>query len=285
MKIDTTKFAFYDPDESLVQAVVDNGLDGAECMDLFKSDTKLYELADFLHYYFPMTDEEKAAYYEYVDVKDSRIVHQSHRVQRSEYIVRSKDVTDSTNVYDSINVDNCRYVYSSKLISRSCDIINCHDVDWSDFVFHSDEIDHCNNIYRCTIVEWSNNLFECKNVFNSFFSYYLSNCTGCGFVGFSKNTSNCMFSTGLDGAKWMIFNEPVDPAQYMRYEEVLHDRLETEVTHIFDFVDTQVTRAYQINHRPDCIFEGLSEDFYGWVSKLPGYTDEKFLELFFTTKS
>lgn len=260
------------------------GVEGSEFIQFLDS-VPSKPFVHFLKRFVDLSEEEEAKYWEYMDVTDSTHIYESENISHSAMVSASEDISGCNWVCESKNIADSQYIYFSEKVQSSRNIVNCNNITHCDEVYHSFNIENSNNISQSKDCHWSNNIFQCENIDDSMFIYMSNNCDASAFLGFCEDTSNSMFSTGLKGARWMIFNEEVAPAQFLRYFDALTQRLELETTHIYKIHEAEgfdVARRYEIKFRPDVIFEGLSADFFGWISKLPGYSDEKFLSLFLT---
>lgn len=260
---------------------------GAENSDFiqFLDSAPSKSFVHFLKRFVELSEEEESAYWKYMGVLHSTHIYLSNDVTYSTVVSASESVHHCKWVRESKDIIDSQYIYFSEKVQSSRNIVNCNNITNCDEVYNSFNIENSNNISQSKECHWSNNIFQCETIDDSMFMYMSKNCDASAFLGFCEDTSNAMFSTGLKGARWMIFNEEVAPAQFLRHFDALNRRLELEATHIYKINEEEgfdVARRYEMKLRPDVIFEGLSADFFGWVSKLPGYSDEKFLSLFFT---
>ena len=254
-----------------------------EFLDILKRPAPTTDFLHFIVKYFSLSADELYEYFQKLEIVNSYNVYTSDHIKNSAYVVRSAFVDNSNVVMDSYSISKSQHIYSCKDVKRSTEILNSNIVECSNEVYFSNDISYCSNISRSTNCDWSNNIFQSRNINESYFIYLSDNCQNSAFLGFCHKVSHCLFCSGLEGAQWMIFNESVEPALYMYYEDALRDKLERENTHIYminPYENYMPNDRYTIKMRPDVIFDGLSADFYGWISQLPGYTDEKFLGLF-----
>ena len=287
MKVTHELLSRFDSDFSLHEFIDKYGRVGAEPIDLMLHDpAPSLEQLHWIKRFFDLTDTEKARYFQLCGIEDSNHVYGSNQVLMSEYVSASSNVTKSENVFDGENISYSNHIYTCADVSNSSDIVFSRHVSKSQFIFNSENIEFSHDVFRGSDIKWSNFISFCERVEDSSFVYRSNDCYRSHFLGFSSRCTNCLFSTNLQGAEWFIFNEPVAIKDYVRVEEEMNWKLDEVTDHIAK-VDPKVSSAvkrYTGYNRLDAIFDVLGAEFFGWVGTLPNYSEEKFLNLFFSTK-
>lgn len=260
--------------------------DGIEALEIIKDSRITPDMLHFAARYFPLNQEELNKYREICKIENSKHVFssedvinsigisQSKHIKNSEFIKLSSQVSYSQNVYDSKRVENSNDIWNSKNIKHSSQIISSSDVSDSFNIMDSDIVSWSKNIMNSMVVDASYYIFKGQKVINSAFSTFIKNC------------NNCLFCAGIEDEEYMIFNEPVDEDTFEMYMDILQSKLEEETSEFIriDKGAHKAGRRFDFSMRPDSLFEGLSSEFYGWVSTLPNFKEEKFFQIFFTDK-
>lgn len=241
---------------------------------------------DAFHYidlYYRLSPEEKELYLAICNIKNcenfwysdtitnSRNLYNSHKVVGSIFVRDSNDVNESIDVYNSNNISNTNDIAHSSYVFRasriiesqeihdSCDIARSNNIDWSFVILNSNHLDNCS------------------------YTYMSDNLVDCHFCGFMHNSRHCLFCVGLEDKEYYIFNQPVSQLEYEQAKEKLEAMLEDEKSTMIKINESKHTaeERFRLDRRFDSVFKGLSSSFYGWISTLPNYSDDAFLDLFF----
>ena len=257
--------------------------DGVEFKELLK-DT-LVKLIDihFLRRFLSLNEEEKEAYWNKCSVVNSINVWESFDIESSRHINLSSHVTDSTYVENSTEVEDSRRIYGCINVKESTEILHSNDVEDSTLIFDSVDVESCANIINSKHVSWSSMIISSSMVDGSSYCYCGENLANCHFCGFGRNLRDSMFTMGGTNESFLIFGKKVTSAEFFKWKDELDFMLQREqeiLVPVKSECDDWSDR-YEINRRLDSIFANLSPDFFGWVSRLPNYSDDRFINLFF----
>lgn len=285
MKITSEILKKYDFEQRVIEKIEDVFPDGVEPIELME---KLPDLPyDFWHkarLCFFDTDEEVEKYEKLLAIVDCDRAINSHDVTNGKVVIRSSYVNDSSYVFDSHNVNDAHFIYRSYSVSLSNNVNGSEDVDSSSVVVHSEGVRDSTEICDSDYVNWSRNILFCSNIDDSQFIYHSNNLVDCYFCGFVQNCNHCMFCSGIEGRSYYIFNKPVDIKTFEALKQILLLNLNDEYSTFISLDGDEVLngdKRFIFNLRYDSVFNGLSDEFFGWVGTLPNYSDEKFLNLFF----
>ena len=268
-------------DSHIQSEIIKNGLNKQEFLKVY--DTMPLDVLHYLRKWENLTEEEAAAYrkrcnidelsefvWDSTSVTNSRAVSDSSSISNSSFIWLSKLITDSENVYNSTDVEDSTDIYYSEGILKSNRIVKSKNIKYSDMILMSNT------------VEWSNNISYSSDVDYSKFVYKSNNVYECFFSGFLRNCNHCICCNNLVNKEFYVFNESVTPVEFMRVEEELNSKLALE-TSTFISVNKQIHRENRVKYdfRLDDIFDGLSEDFYGYIGTILNYNEADFLSIFF----
>lgn len=258
--------------------------DGAEAMQIMQDGKAPIEMLHFAYQYFPVNHEEIQLYRSICEIdQDSKFCWYSNKIKNSRIITNSINVSDSKYVGYSHEIYESTEVLQSYAIRKSRDIYNAHNIRNSQLILSSDNITESIEIQNCSNVTWSRYIVNSTAIDDSAYIYNSSNISDCYCSGFLNNCHHCLFCSNLQNSDYYIFNEKVSPEIYNHWKELLLEQLNAENNHM---IGTNIhkhlsTDRYIISNRFDCVFDGLSENFYGWVGTVTGVTDLKFLNLFF----
>lgn len=277
----------YGFEKEIIDTINDNFPDGVEPLELMEKMPHLPLI--FWHAArtcFIDTDEETEKYNKICEnVECDRAINSDH-VTNGEVVVRSSYVKDGSYVFDSTSVSNSHYVYFSSRVENCDEVKLSNDVSDCTFVMNSTNVRDSVEICESDFINWSKNIMFGRNINDSQFIYKSNDLVDCYFSGFLRNCKHCMFCSNLEDAEYYIFNKQVGRDTFETWKESLMFMLSDEdefSSFITVRADEKINayRRYAYSLRFDSVFNGLSEDFYGWISNLPNYSDEKFLNLFF----
>lgn len=257
--------------------------DGADAFDIMDNPNLTKEMMHFARTYFRLDERDIQKYEEKCNIKNSEKVYFSSDIINSKVISCSNFIQDSQYIYDSINVNNCYGIYGSKDLENSTDCGFSKKVKYSALVLFSNEIARSQTILHSNFISWSSIITNSMIVQDSSFLYNCNNVIDCHFSGFLKNCKHCLFCSNLEDKEYYIFNRPVKQFEYEQILEQLNFRLEDErPTFIQINRDTkEFGRRFTYSNRLDSIFNGLSDDFFGWIGTIPYYNELVFLSIFF----
>ena len=281
MKITLSEMERYGAAEGILEVFRDSGLDGLEFKEILEK-CRSPHIIFFIRHYFSLDKEELKAYDKYCLVEDSSNVWDSLEVSFSSFVSGSSRVRDSSYVRNSIDVKNGKDIFYSSEVEDSENVSNSSEIIYSRNVIRSHHVECSSDVLESTDIDWSKNILKSNNIGDSQFIYHSSNLNNSYFCGFSKNSDHCLFCLGVDGAQYMIFNQPVEIAEFEEWSEKLLFMLMPEqsrfITIDLDFHD-ESTR-FSFNRHIDTLFEGLSPNFYGQLGNFKNYSEELFLDLF-----
>lgn len=257
--------------------------EGGEMCDIINHK---YVNLEFLHWgytHLASTEEEKDLYWKKVGVDDEskRTCYLCDDITKSHYISRSSHIEDSDYVFSSISVFDSELVSSSKNVENSGEIYN------SEFVEDCRRISNCRNTVRSNTVVASSFVIDSKSVVNSSVVTN-SMCVGglffgsskkiddCAFIDNCENIQHCLFCSGQKDAKYLLFNQPVEPMQFEMIKKQLERILgnwnmrlveEWPEMHLHPESPKQM-------HNVSAQYCELPETFWRWVVTLPNYNPE-----------
>ena len=257
-----------------------------EVKDLFKNYEVDLPIVHYIRKYVNLTEKEQSIYWERCKVYNSQNVWDSNIVESSKTVIRSKEVQDSVEVYDSSFVSNGYFIYNSERVQDSSYIKESKNISKSEKIVSCNDVKVSSQIARSQKISWSELIVNCNSIENSKFCYLSNDLIDCGFCGFCDNVSNSLFCVGLKNKSYHIFNEPVAPTTFEIWKEKLDYALMSEnpVLIKVNKDEKYAETKFEVSNRFDAIFEGLGPDFYGFVSTVPNYSDESFLNLFFRNR-
>lgn len=284
MKITTDTLKFYSAPEHLISFFEEKYKGSATIKEVLEEEETDLEFLFFLTLFFNFSKEEKELYNKKCKIdKDSSNVLESFDIRFSKNVVLSKAVEDSFNIEKSEGVKKSSYIYNSKEVEKSNNVCDSNNIKSSTNIVESLNVSNSNDVFssylidQSEIISYSSNIKKCEYIYKS------DNLEDSYFCGFCENTKHCLFCLGLKDKEYMIFNQEVSPSDFYWWKEELFFSLNGErkdFIQIHPFEPLKEER-FIYSSRLDAIFEGLSQNFYGWVSNLPNYSEEVFLGLFF----
>lgn len=257
-----------------------------DIIDIIKNEEIPLELLHYLRKYISLTTNELEAYWNRCKVIGGINVWGSNNVENATTVWNSSHVRDSNFVYNSEGVANSYYIFGSEDILEASNIKESKVVKNSNKIVSSNKVSDSSQVARSQIVEWGECIVNCDHVSDSKFCYMSSDISNSEFCGFCNDINNCLFCIGLTGASYKIFNKEVSVSTFEEWKEKIDYELMRE-NPVFIKINTDESYAetrFEVSNRFDAIFDGLSPDFYGFVSTLPNYSDEGFLNLFFRNR-
>lgn len=261
---------------------------GAEVSEVIANPDITLEMLHFGAKYLSVSEEEKQLYKSRCNIdKSSKHVLYSNEITSSEAIIYSNNVLYSNCVRNSSWVKESSFVYGSDNINDSNEILNSRFVDESIKVIGSNHIENCDNILNSDYIKWSKYVSRSFNIEDSSFLYVSENVQDCHFGGFLKNCKHCLFCFGLTDKEYCIFNKEVDLDEYKAVLKELIYKLKLEHPNFIEIKEKEYLSEdrFLLNDRLDGVFDGLSEDFYGWIGTIEYFDDIEFLRLFFRDKN
>ena len=287
MKITTNLLRKFGADENCIKFMEKFYPDGAEPLEIVKDHKIPLEYLHFARKYFPFTNEEFLKYKELCNIdENSTNFWASSDVEHSQCVWRSKLVSDSGYIIDSNTVKNSQFVFNSVDVRDSSNLLLSRSVRKSEKIMNSQFIDYSEQVNFSENVHWSKYITYSQRISDSEFLYKCERVTNSYFCGFLKDCNTCLFCDGLEGADSYIFNKPVSRNDFERVMDELLFHLRNESIRFIevDYKNSYERTRFKTKNRLDDIFNGLSSDFYGWISTLPNYEDNLFLSLFFKEK-
>ena len=260
---------------------------GAEAIEIMQREDIPLEFLHFGRQYLDVNDEEIQLYKQICRIDDnSRNVWYSNDVNNSTGLMYTHHVNNSSFVRDSFQINNSNYIYNSSNISNCDNVAHSTNIKDSNKILESHDIAESNDVARSNFISWSSAILNSFLLEDCSFIYKSDNLKDCHFCGFMKNSKHCLFCTGLEDEEYYIFNHKVSPSTYEKYREELLLQLQAETPSMINIFNMKYTaeERFELSARFDNIFNGLSDIFYGWVSTLPNYSDEVFINLFFKNR-
>lgn len=228
---------------------------------------------------FATTPEQKAKYWERVEVDDSSRLstHSSFKVSNSCFVSNSTRVRDSKYVFDSNDIKNCENVWNSKSVKLSSEIYR------SNFVSNSLQIDRGLNITNCANIVNGTMVVECDNCSNitdAIGSRFCDRCDklrNCYFCESASNLKNCLFCYNIDGGENLIYNKPADPAMIEIIVNQIDDVLGDWNWSVVDRWPQDEVPLRAPNARSRFQFysaDPIPELFWDWAVSLPNFDRE-----------
>lgn len=285
MKITLDLLNKYDADDAFIKYLEDNGLLGADLMEIIDEKAPM-ELIYFFKKYLILTPDEARAIDTLFNIENSYNYWYSKDICNSYNIWASGDISNSSNIRYSYRVIDSNHIFRSKSIGGCKNVYKSNDVIDSTCVIESSDVRASEQVVRSNDVEWSENILLSFGIQDCGFVYQSSNLKDSYFCGFVNNSSHCLFCSGIKNKEYCVFDEEVDPQTFAMIMDELHERLNTEVTRMVEVNENKHTGSERLKFTPrfDSVFYGLSSDFYGWIGTLPNYTDDKFISLFFNER-
>ena len=287
MKIEVKDLEKYGAEKADIKLFEKTFPNGAEALEIFEINEFL-NLSHFIWTHFSLSEREKEKYLEVFKIEDSKYTFNSSNIKKSNFIFDSTSVEESdyvigsNNIKDSNNINNSLDVFRSENIYKSAHIKN------SEKVIGSENISTSFNIVNSKNITWGNCIINSSNIDEGEYLYKCDKLVGCEFCGFVTNSENCLFCYGVDSTRNQIFNQEVDLQEFDRIKEELLYRLGLE-NPTFIQIDNSMpivfpNSRFNYTYRFDGVFNGLSDEFYGWISTIPQYNEDIFINLFFTLK-
>jgi len=279
------KFAANKPDIELFKKEYP---EGAEILEVFNNPKFDKEFFYFIKIYFKLSEEEEEIYNKICEIEKSVSVLYSSRVKNSSFVSYSEDINKSNYVFRSKNVEDSNSINNSSFITKSKYIHGSSNVRASEKIIDSERISTSFNVVNSKDVTWGNCIISSSDIDDGGFLYKCKELTSCYFCGFVINSENCLFCHGVDGARYRIFNQEVEPQEFDRIREDLLYRLNLEISTFIQIDDDSPRMLFGkkvvYHNRFDSIFDGLSNEFYGWISTIPYYNEDLFINLFFSAE-
>ena len=254
---------------------------GGELIDVIRHQ---YVTPEILHWGFnclTTTKEEQDAYweklnidslarwsiYECYNITGSEYVTRSSFVENSQYIFSCKSVTDSNNISSSDNVERSRQIFGSEFVYDSARVIFGKNITESLNVVNSDYVVRSSSIMNAAVITNSHYISSlhtggAKRIENSAF---ISECS---------NLKNCLFCFRKDSGEYLLFNEPIGPAQFEIIMRQLKNILSGWQSNLIQGEWSENTIPLdtpQIERNVICQYQNLPDVFWRWVTTLPNY--------------
>lgn len=284
MKVTVEALKFYEASDSLISFFKNTYGEEVTIEEILKGEKESLDLLFFLKSYFSFSAEEEELYNKKFSIDNNSFnVFESVNIHFSKNITLSTEVEDSYNIVNSKEVLGSSYIYDSQKIQKSNNIYNSNNVKNSSKIINSFDVDRSNDVFLSKSISESDIISHSANIQKSGYIYKSENLEDSYFCGFCKRVKHCLFCLGVEDKEYMIFNQEVPPQDFFQWKEELFFSLNGERK---DFIEIHPLEKlkndrFSYNGRLDAIFEGLSRNFYGWISSLPNYSEDVFLGLFF----
>ena len=284
MKITLETLKQFNTCEEGIDFMEKNYPNGATAIQIMEDGKADLDMLHFGYKYFPLDKEDIQCYKRICHIDDAtRFCWYSRDISNSDVVVNSTNVINSKYIQNSDDVQNSNEVANSTNIKRSDNILHSRNVSDSLVVVYSTDISDSMQVQYSKHVDWSKCITHSAFVKDCDYIYKSERVSECFCSGFLKNCRHCLFCSNLCDAEYYIFNEKVSPDVYEQWAEALLEQLSVENGCMIEIDPKQYNPIdkYKITTRFDCVFNGLSDVFYGWVGTVPGVTDFKFINLFF----
>lgn len=287
MKITVNQLYNFDAPKGLIEYVEKVYPAGVEVADLIKDSDIEFDFLHFIRNYLPLTKEETAEYMRVCRIdEESKNIYNSEQITSSKLVASSANVVDSYNIFNSQDVVSSRYVVNSMGVQNSNSVLNSQDIEHCGVIVDSKKVTESNNILSSEDINWCDTINFSTCLEESRFIYRSDRLNDSYFCGFCKDGNHLLFCVGVEGADYMIFNQPVSIQDFEIWREKLLFILSSENV---QFIPLDRTAAlpmerFKVNYRLDAIFNGLSSNFYGQIGNFPNFSDELFIDLFFRDK-
>lgn len=283
MKVTTDVLKFYEAPEDSISFFEEKYNGSATVKEILEKETDLTFL-NLIRLYVGFSEEEMAIYNEKCEIdENSSNIFESTDIQFSKNVVLSKEIEDSFNIEKSVKVSGSSYIYNSEEIQKSNNISGSNNIKNSSGIIKSSFITGSNDIYLSNFINESDIVSYSSNIRKSGYIYKSKDLEDSYFCGFCEKTKHCLFCLGVKEKQYMIFNQEVSPQDFFQWKEELFFSLNGERKDFIQIRPFEVLEEdrFVYSARLDAIFEGLSQNFYGWISNLPNYSEDIFLGLFF----
>lgn len=248
--------------------------DGAELTELMKHK---YVTDEFLHFgfdNFEANDEEKALYYEILNIKcdNPASIYHCRDVEGCYLVTRSQRISNSTNIKDSTDINHSEYVVSCDSVENTLRASNSSFIYDSNSVIDSVNITNSAHVAGSKYVVDSTSIIDCENAIGCSWLRHCRAVEDCFLCADCHDLKHGLFCDGVSG-EYMLFNKPIDPKQF----ELIKRQL------------LLVMRDWKMTVMGEWQLEGLSwsapkknlnyitqyadapKKLWNWLATLPGY--------------
>lgn len=140
---------------------------------------------------------------ESADVADSEFIFRSRKITNSKFLEDSENCTDCAHgigLKNCLNVTHSNFTEDSEHVTGSLNVTNSTHVKNSTFVANSTKVEDSTKIFDSSGVKQSSNCRDCHNCFNCTNCRNVTNCSNCFNVTDSVNVTNAEHSSKLFNA-------------------------------------------------------------------------------------
>ena len=235
--------------------------------------TKMPYHAYALHWGYdrlPSTEEQRKAYWEKVQVKESEGISWSHYITNSKLVSHSSYVKNGINIYNSNHIENSENIINSENIEDGKDIVNGKFISRTQKVLNGSNIEESSVIIESTYIINCYGIVHCKNIVDSKIILEGENITSCYFCSKCNNLNNSLFCYRADNDEYLLFNKKIDKMRFTMIAKQFNKYIE-------DFFTPTNNWEVSFNSTPHLLtnwqkyYAHIPETFWTWVQTLPGY--------------
>lgn len=248
---------------------------GAELVDVIHAKHVPYSFLHWGRLHLNSNDEERRAYEEVCEIKESTSVFECDHIESSTMVSGSSCVYNSAYIYGCNAIINCTDITDSTKITDSHHIINSTSTLYSDYCIGSNNVKKSQYILDSSFIINSHDIYKGSLIESSSFVFNGKNLTNCGFVRDSGDLTNCLFCCGYNKKSYSIFNHEINTPQWEYLFEEYQSQIEPFHLEMFEEWDQEnPEHGVTIHHSYLEMFEGFGDklnDFVYWVKHLPYY--------------
>ena len=248
--------------------------DGVELTEIMKHK---YMTNEFLHFGFDnlnTNEEEKALYYELLNIKGDNLssIYHCRDIESCYLVSYSERVKNSTHIKRSTDIEQSEYIIYSDVVENSQFITNGAFVYDSNRVIVGKNITNSQNVVNSLYVVNSDSVINSENIVDSKWIRDSKGVEDCYFCSDCHDLKHAMFCDNAEG-EYMIFNKPVDARQFELIKKQLLSLLRDYETYLMDewSVDGLDWSAPKINRNFITQYAGVPKKLWNWLATLPGY--------------
>lgn len=248
--------------------------DGVELVEIMKHK---YMTDEFLHFgfdNFDTSDEEKALYYELLNIKCDNLpsIYHCRDVENCYLVSRSQRISNSTNIKNSADVNHSEYVVSCDSVENTLRASNSSFVYDSNSVIGSVNITNSAHVVGSKYVVDSTSIIDCENAIGCSWLRHCRAVEDCFFCADCHDLKHGLFCDGVSG-EYMLFNKPIDPKQFELIKRqllmVMRDwRMKVMEEWSVEGLDWS---APKINRNFITQYAAVPKKLWNWLATLPGY--------------
>ena len=247
---------------------------GVELVEIMKHK---YMTDEFLHFgfdNFDTSDEEKALYYELLNIKCDNLpsIYHCRDIESCYLVSHSERVKNSQHIKHSTDIEGSEYIIYSDMVENSQFITNGEFVYDSNKVIVGKNITNSQNVVNSLYVVNSNSIINSENIVDSKWIRDSKGVEDCYFCSDCHDLKHAMFCDKAEG-EYMLFNKPIDARQFELIKKQLLSLLRDYETYLMDewSVEGLDWSAPKINRNFITQYAAVPKKLWNWLATLPGY--------------